>query len=219
MSMRQLLLGNKRGKTGWQRLKDRWAAGKAEDKWEEALADAFNPLGLKPGDLVDLGVSGDESYEVELFCCYRTPDGAPNFARYSLRPLIGDGDALVLEAMPSGELGELIYALFQHDRDVPLDDDAVAMLEAATLVYERETGEVEHHKDFETEAKISVLGKDHELQMFDAFCFNFFDPQNEQSYLAVDALDHPHNTAHVYVGRAIDGAEVEAIGTVMPGGD
>ena len=213
MSLHEMVMGKAGGKTGWQHFKDKWAAGQAKDKWQRLAKTACNPLGLKPGDLVDLGLTGDESYEVELWCWYRTGRENPDFARYSLKPMLGDGEIITLEAMPGGESGELILSVLRHDQDVPLDDDSIAMLEADELWYERGGREVQHGKDFEVEAEIIVFGKDWAVSEYPAHCFSFYELANEQRYVSVDALDHPHNVAHVHVGAAIDEAEVNAIGT------
>ena len=218
MSMRELMLGKSGGKTGWQHLKDRWNSAKQQERYDELLAKLPNPLGLQPGDLVDIGWADKDSYEVELLCAYVTPGEDPDFTRYSLRPLIGDGDGCVLEAMPSGEHGELLFSLLEREDDVPLDDETVAMLEDDVLFYPRRGRETEHHKDFEVEVKITVLAADKSSREFGAFCFNFFEAEDDNSYVAIDALDHPVNTAHVYVGKAVDEGMVDATGTA-PGAD
>jgi|GEM_PF-2705468 len=215
MGVRELVVGRSSGKSAWQHLKDKWASSRAEDRWQEAFKRAYNPLGLRPGDLVDMGLTGDESYEVDSVIWYATPAGSPDFTRYGLRPLIGDGYPKLLEAMEGDGPGEVIHAIFEPIEDLPLDDELIELLEGAEIPHENEHGQqLVYVKDFQTEADVHAFGKDWALTRLATFTFNFYDPDDEQAYVSVDALDEPHNTASAYEGRAIDAAEINAIGTV-----
>ncbi len=218
MGIREIALGKTGGKTGWQHLKDRWAASRAEDKWQREFPKAYNPLGIKPGDLVDIGLTDEQSYEVDTVIWYHTPDGLPDIVRYGLQPLIGDGTPRLLEVMPGDGPGELLHSLFEGTEDMLLDDDIVAQLEADAMDYDFEDGPVEVEKDFETESTVMAFGKEFALTELAAFTYSFFAVHDENLYLSVDALDEPHNTASIYVGRSIDPAQLTIHGIAQPTG-
>ena len=221
MGAREIILGRSGGKSAWQHLKDKWAAGRAEERWNKAFARAYNPLGLQPGDLVELSpeltggeVGDDDSYEVDSVIWYATPEGSPDIVRYGLSPMIGGEAGMLLEVMPGEGPGELLHGLFRLQEDIELDDDVVGALEADTLTYDAGDGPVDFAKDFETEATITAFGKEHALTEIGAWLFNFYDPDDETSYVSVDAFDAPIESASIHLGRGVDGAAIRSYGTV-----
>ena len=87
MGMREVLLGKAGGRTLWQRMRDGWRKGKAAEEWKVQFGRAFNPLRLKPGDLVEIGFVDARTFEVETVLWFRTPEGDPDYVRYGMKDL------------------------------------------------------------------------------------------------------------------------------------
>lgn len=217
MGIRNILLGNPQGKTAWQRLRDGWKKDRERENYERAFARAANPLGLKPGDLVEVGFEDRRSYRVETVLWFHTPTEDPDYTRYGMKDLEA-GNLALLEVLP-GEAGAHLYSLFELVDEIDLDLDLLAVLEDEdTLRHTVETDdggtfEVDYEKDFVTEAELSVFAKE-ERTIVHVLTFNYgIETDGGEEYLTVEVVEEAE-AMNFYRGRKLEETDVVAMGTV-----
>jgi len=227
MTVRELLLGKTGGKTAWQHLRDRWARGRARERWTEELAKVWNPLGLAPGDLVEIGFADRKAYRVETVLGYRTPPGDPNYVRYGLSE-IGAGQVRVLEVMPGQGEGERLLALFELVDEFALDRRLLRVLTDEDVLRQTvpdargRAVEVDFGKDYETEASVDVFDAEGHSAV-DVVSFNYFaqegegEGEGEEAYLSVEVLEQAEWMCF-YRGHALQKSDVVALGSRAPVG-
>jgi hypothetical protein len=217
VGIRNILLGNPQGKTAWRRLRDGWKKDKERENYERAFALASNPLGLKPGDLVEVGFEDQRSYTVETVLWFHTPTDDPDYMRYGMKDL-ESGQLALLEVLP-GEAGTLLYSLFELVDEIDLDLDLLEVLEDEdTLRHtvetdDGETLEVDYEKDFVTQAELSVFAKE-ELTKVQVLSFNYcVETEGGEQYLCVEVVEEAE-AMNFYRGRKLAETDVVAMGTV-----
>jgi hypothetical protein len=217
VGIRNILLGNPQGKTAWRRLRDGWKKDRERENYERAFALASNPLGLKPGDLVEVGFEDRRSYTVETVLWFRTPTEDPDYTRYGMKDL-ESGQLALLEVLP-GEAGTLLYSLFELVDEIDLDLDLLEVLEDEdTLRHtvetdDGETLEVDYEKDFVTQAELSVFAKE-ELTCVQVLSFNYcVETEGGEQYLCVEVVEEAE-AINFYRGRKLAETDVVAMGTV-----
>ena len=217
MGIRNILLGNPQGKTAWRRLRDGWKKDRERENYERAFALASNPLGLKPGDLVEVGFEDRRTYTVETVLWFHTPTDDPDYTRYAMKDL-ETGRLALLEVLP-GEAGTLLYSLFELVDEIDLDLDLLAVLEDEdTLRHtvetdDGETLEVDYEKDFVTQAELSVFAKE-ELTCVQVLSFNYcVETEGGEQYLCVEVVEEAE-AMNFYRGRKLAETDVVAMGTV-----
>jgi hypothetical protein len=217
VGIRNILLGNPQGKTAWRRLRDGWKKDRERENYERAFALASNPLGLKPGDLVEVGFEDRRTYTVETVLWFHTPTDDPDYTRYAMKDL-ETGRLALLEVLP-GEAGTLLYSLFELVDEIDLDLDLLAVLEDEdTLRHtvetdDGETLEVDYEKDFVTQAELSVFAKE-ELTCVQVLSFNYcVETEGGEQYLCVEVVEEAE-AMNFYRGRKLAETDVVAMGTV-----
>ncbi len=217
MGMRRLLLGDAKGKTAWQRLRDGWRRERAEEERSRAFARAYNPLGLEPSNLVE--VAG-ETYEVETVLCYHTPGDDPDFTRYGLKHL-HTSKPLLLEAMPEGRPGSLVLSLFELADELTLDRELLLTLENEDVLRHTEPtaqGEevIDYQKDFQTDAELTMFSATEHV-LTEVVAFSYFRPpagEAEERYLSVEVAPEEGWMSFLR-GRRIAARDVLALGTAQ----
>jgi hypothetical protein len=213
--MREILLGNARGMTAWDRLRRRWQREKAAEERERAFARAFNPLHMKPGDLVEIE---GETWEVEALLWFHTPKGSPDYVRYSAKHM-QTGALCLLEAIPEGRGDDdrLVLSRFELVDELDWDEELLDVLQHEDVlrhaeVVDGEEAAVDYRKDFETDAELTFFtAEDHAVA--DVTTFNYFhEGPDGESYLAVDASPEQRSLCF-YRGRRIEPAAILALGT------
>lgn len=220
MNMRKLVLGNPQGKTAWQRLKDKWQKEKAGERYASAFAEAYNPLGLKPGDLVETGFLDTRALEVETVLWYRTPKGDPDIVRYGLKDL-ESGELSLLEVLAGGPEEGLVHSLFELIDEMDLDRQLLDVLENEDSLQHTTQGDggqavaIDYEKDFVTDATLTVFQAT-ESATFSVTTFNYCHETEEgESYLTVEVIADS-GWMNFYLGRRLEGTDVSAMGTVAP---
>jgi hypothetical protein len=220
MNMRKLMLGNPRGRTAWQMLKDKWQKEKAAERYATTFAKAYNPLSLKPGDLVELGFVDSRSLTVETVLWYQTAAGEPDIARYGLKDL-ESGALSLLEAVAGGPDDELVHSLFEFIDEMELDPQLLDVLEhedSLRHTVEGEGGhpvELDYDKDFVTDATLTVFQAT-ESTTFLVTTFNYCHGTDEgESYLTVEVIADSA-WMNFYLGQRLAQTDVAAMGTVSP---
>ena len=218
MNMRKLVLGNPQGRTAWQRLKDRWQKEKDGERYAAAFAGAFNPLGLKPGDLVEIGFLDSRALQVETVLWYRTPKGDPDIVRYGLKDL-ESGALSLLEVLAGGSDNELVHSLFELVDEMDLDRQLLEVLEHEDSLQHTTDGDqavaMDYDKDFVTDATLTVFQAT-ELAEFSVTTFNYcHEAEESESYLTVEVIADS-GWMNFYLGRRLEGTDVSAMGTVAP---
>jgi hypothetical protein len=212
MSIRRLLLGDPRGMTAWQRWRERWKKESAAEQREKAFARAYNPLRLKPGNLVEIG---PDSYEVQTVFWYATPGDDPDYARYGLVHL-EKRDTAVLEAMPeSPDDDRLVLSLFEVADELELDEQLLEVLRHEDVLRHTDPGDhvIDWHKDFETEATLTVFSAD-EVVETEIATFNYFvEDDTGERYLTVEVAPE-EGWMSFFRGRRLERDQVLALGTV-----
>ena len=221
MALRDVMLGDPKGKSAWRRLKDSWAEGRARDSWSRGFAKVYNPLGLKPGDLVELGFLEQTGFEVEMVLFFQTPAGDPNYVRYGLKRLESN-DVALLEVMPGVGEEPRTCSLFELVDDFVLDDRLLAVLDEEEVlqrsVADGDGAEVEldFEKEFVSDARVSIFGAEDQHRDVQVFTYNYFrqDEQGEQ-YLSVEVVEQAE-WMNFYLGRRVEENDILALGTATP---
>ena len=218
MNMRKLVLGKPQGRTAWQRLKDKWQKEKADERYAAAFAEAYNPLGLKPGDLVETGFLDTRALEVETVLWYRTPKGDPDIVRYGLKDL-ESGALSLLEVLAGGPEDALVHSLFELVDEMDLDRQLLDVLENEDSLQHTTHGDqtvaIDYEKDFVTDATLTVFQAT-ESATFSVTTFNYCHETEEgESYLTVEVIADS-GWMNFYLGRRLEGTDVSAMGTVAP---
>lgn len=210
-----MLLGDPRGMTAWQRLRERWSKERAAEERAKVFARAYNPLRLKPGNLVEIG---PDTYEVQTVLWYATPGSDPDYARYGLVHL-EKRDPAVLEAMPESpdphpEDDRLVLSLFQLQDELDLDEQLVDVLRHEDVLRHTEPDDrvVDWQKDFETDATVTVFSAD-DIVTTEVATFNYFalDASGER-YLTVEVAPE-EGWMSFFRGKRLERHEVLALGT------
>ena len=221
MALRDVMLGDPKGKTAWQRLRDSWSEGRARDGWLRAFAKAYNPLGLQPGDLVELGFLDQTGFEVEMVLWFQTAAGDPNYVRYGLKRLESN-DVALLEVMPGVGDEPRTCSLFELVDDFVLDDRLLAVLDEEEVLQrtiadgDGSEVELEFEKEFVSDARVSIFGAEDQHRDVRVFTYNYFrgDEQGEQ-YLTVEVVEEAE-WMNFYLGRRVAETDILALGTATP---
>jgi hypothetical protein len=220
--MRDTLLGKATGRTGWQKIKSGWQASKDREAWQRKFHKAYNPLSLGHGDLVEIGFTDRESFEVQTILWFQTPAGEPDYVRYALKHM-GSGELSLLEVIPDGSDGELIHALFELVDEFELDERLIEMMEKEDTL--RQTVEdadgkevvLDYQKDFVVEAQVELFDKEtaRTLELLTVnYCIEQTDGQ--EAYLAVEVND-TEEWMSFYRGKRIKETDITSYGSVAAG--
>lgn len=218
MALRDVMLGDPKGKSVWRRLRDGWSESRAHEAWQRAFAKVYNPLGLKPGDLVEVGFLDQTGFEVEMVLWFQTGGGDPDYVRYGLKRLESNEVAL-LEVMPGVGDEARICSLFELVDDFVLDERLLAVLDDEEVL-QRTVADVDgverdlaFAKEFISEARVSIFGSGDQNRDVHVFTYNYFreDEQGDQ-YLTVEVVDDAE-WMNFYLGRRIGETDILALGT------
>ncbi len=221
MGLREVMLGDPKGQTAWQRLKTGWARSRAKETWERQIGRAYNPLGLLPEDVVEIGFLEQTGFTVDMVLWFHSPHGDPDYVRYGLKRMEAN-DVVLLEVMPGVGSEPRTVSLFELVDDSPLDENLLDVLdEEETLRRTIETddgqaNDIDFAKEFVSEAQVRIFGADWEHRQARVFTYNYFreDEQGEH-YLAVEVVEQAE-WMNFYLGKRVDEADILALGTAKP---
>ena len=219
MSMRNIFLGNEQGDTAWQKFKGKWKQSRDAEKVNSELKKAYNPLKVRPGDIVELGLVDKSSYEIETLVWYQTAEGDPDYIRYALKDLQTSKLSL-LEVMDDTEMGGLTYAIFQLKDEFDLDEKLIDVIENEDFLQHAvvsDSGEetvCDYAKDFIAEATIHLITKT-DFSSYQVTSANYFlEHENQaETYLTIEVIEE-NEWMSIYEGKKIKSVEVSAIGSL-----
>ncbi len=218
MALRDIMLGDSKGKTAWQRLKEGWNQSRAEETWNKKFRRAYNPLGLRPGDVVEVGFLEQTGFVVDMVLWFHSPHGDPDYVHYGLKRMEAS-DVVLLEVMPGVGTEPRTVSLFELVDDFALDEQLLDVLDEEEVLQrtvdqgDGQAAEMDFAKEFVSEALVRIFAEDNEHREAKVFTYNYYreDEQGEH-YLAVEVVEQAE-WMNFYLGKRIDEADVLTLGT------
>lgn len=218
MPLRDVMLGAPKGKTAWQRLKSGWAESRAAETWQRGFSKAYNPLGLRPGDVVEIGFLEQTGFEVDMVLWFQSSAGDPDYVRYGLKRM-GSSEVALLEVMPGGAGEPRTCSLFELVEDFSLDERLLAVLDEEEVLQRTVVDnngqeiELDFEKEFVSDAKVSIFGPDNQHRDVRVFTYNYYREDEEgEHYLSVEVVDKAE-WMNFYLGKRVEETDVLALGT------
>lgn len=212
MSLRRFLLGDPKGKTVWQIIKERWSSDQEAEDLEKEFAKLVNPLSLSWDRKVELADFPDEIFDVVALIDCRPRDGVSENdtrpIRYLLNQVAGDRE-LVLEAIKQNE--EVLYTLFAAADEFGFDEAFFDILENEPTLrqtIEGEAGpmEMDYQKEFSAELKLVALSAEGitttRVKSF-SYIRRSAEEEEEEAYALVEVNDSDGWTT-IYIGYPLD---------------
>lgn len=215
MSLRETFLGRSGGKSLFQKWKEGWNKNRNQEVWSGDFDRVFNPLGLKPGQLVDLP---NGSFKVESILAFQSAEG-DILTRYSLAAL-EENAFFYLEAMKEGAHG-VSYALFELADEFELDQNFIRGLQDVDYI-NHDLGEsleagdeprTVYDKEFERHYRMQNFSKE-AMHETDCHMFGYFRKlgDGKEEFLSVDIFN-AEGWISIFRGFQMRAPDIEAFGS------
>jgi len=214
MSLRRIMRGNPKGRTGWEHIKD-WFSGEDETKKpRHPLKGRFNPLNIDLGQMVELSTPQAKAYEVDGLLCFEPIGAGERATRYELK---GTRPPRVLEALSQGESGAELYTLYELVDEFELDEELIRVCrEDDDLKHSLDEGdgagevEVTYLKD--ANARARVLIHDTEGTSVGEVEGFYYTSESGDRFLTVEVW-RAERWMRFYVGRELRASQIMSLGT------